>query len=104
MASIKSKAAGHWRNVKDDCMLCDMEKKTHWWVETPRLVIAEKLGGGPFVVWKEHKAELSADEWEAVRHTCGIVFDEFELEVIMAHCSEHHHAHLRNYEFAERFK
>jgi len=71
-----------------------MSKKTEWHLETPRLVVAEKLGGGPFVVWKEHKQELSDEEWAGVEHTCGILFDEFEIDVRMNLVSSHWHGHL----------
>lgn len=85
---------GGWQNVQDDCMLCQMEKKTEWHFETPSWVIAEKLGGGPFIVYKKHQKELSDEEWEEMERMVGFCFDDFELEVIMSHCSNHFHAHI----------
>jgi len=63
-------------------------------LETPRLVIAEKLGGGPFVVWKEHKEELTEDEWWVVEHAVGLLYDDFDLDVRMNLVRFHHHCHI----------
>jgi hypothetical protein len=84
-----------WERVDRDCMLCRMEKKTEWYVETPHVVIAEKLSGGPFVVWKEHTKSLTEEQMSRVEHTVGVFFDEFELDVIMSHCPNHWHAHIQ---------
>ena len=92
--SYGNRHEGNWDNVQEDCILCRMPKKTEWMLETPRLVIAEKLGGGPFVVWKEHKKELTEDEWDVVEHAVGLLYDDFELDVRMQICKQHWHAHL----------
>jgi hypothetical protein len=81
-----------------------MDKVTDWYLETPKWVVAEKLGGGPFVVFKRHKKELSDDEWEEMERIVSLVFEDFKLDVIMAHCPNHFHAHIRNYTFTESFK
>lgn len=83
-----------WFNVHRDCMLCDMEKKTKWYLETPRLVIAEKLGGGPFVVWKAHTKELTEEQREVVEHAVGILFDDFDIAVRMNLVEDHWHGHI----------
>lgn len=101
---LPSQYEGHWENVYDGCMLCRMDKRTEWYLETQDWVIAEKLGGGPFVVSKTHQKELSEDEWDEMERIVGLVFDDFELDVVMAHCPNHYHAHIRNYTFTERFK
>ena len=85
-------------------MLCEMEQKTEWYLETQDWVVAEKLGGGPFVVYKEHTESLSRDEWLDMERVVGKVFDSFELDVIMVHCPNHFHAHIRNATFTESFK
>jgi hypothetical protein len=71
-----------------------MTKKTDWYIETTDWVVAEKLGGGPFVVYKHHTDRLSDAEWADMKRIVSLVFDEFEFEVIMAHCPNHFHAHI----------
>lgn len=75
-------------------MLCDMEKKTEWYLETPDWVIAEKIGGGPFVVYKRHQRELSDEEWESMERVVNIIFDDFEIDVRMGMVEDHWHGHL----------
>lgn len=105
MTTLESRYSGHWENVQPDCLLCEMEKRTEWYLETKDWVVAEKLGGGPFVVYKRHQTELSDEEWKDMERVVGKVFDEeFELDVIMAHCPNHFHAHIRNATFTESFK
>lgn len=75
-------------------MLCEMEKRTEWYIETPSFVVAEKLGGGPFVVSKSHKKKLTDDEWKRAEHLVGLLFDDFELVVRMNLVPDHWHAHI----------
>lgn len=83
-----------WENVQPDCMLCRMEQRTHWYEETEDWVVAEKLGGGPFVVSKEHTEELSDEQWSAMEKVVGRHFGEFEIRVLMNLVTEHWHAHI----------
>jgi len=92
--TMKTRYAGGWQNVQDDCMLCEMEKKTEWYLETQNWVVAEKLGGGPFVVSKEHQEELSDEKWQEMERIVSLVFDEFEIRVLMNLVEDHWHAHL----------
>lgn len=93
--SLKDRYENTWGNVQSDCMLCQMEKRTEWYIETPRFVVAEKLGGGPFVVYKTHKKELSGDEWDAMEHTVSRVFgNDFEVRVRMNLVRDHWHGHI----------
>jgi hypothetical protein len=71
-----------------------MEKKTEWHIETQNFVIAEKLSGGPFIVSKKHEKQLSDERWERAEHLVSLLYDEFELEIIMSHCENHWHAHI----------
>jgi hypothetical protein len=93
-----------WKNVQDDCLLCEMDKRTEWYLETKDWVVAEKLGGGPFIVYKRHQTELSDEEWDDMERVAGRVFDDFDVRVIMSHCPNHWHGHLRNYTFTKNFK
>jgi len=102
--SLDARHKGGWENVKSSCMLCEMDKRTEWHLETPSFVIAEKLGGGPFVVSKTHQKSLSDEEWDHMEHVVGVCFDEFELDVLMHHCENHWHGHLKNYTQSESFK
>lgn len=83
-----------WSNVRDDCMLCEMEEKTVWHIETPRFVIAEKLGGGPFIVSKKHEESLSEEKQEAAERLVSLLFDEYELVVRMNLVRDHWHCHI----------
>ena len=84
----------HWENVQNDCPLCEMDKRTEWHLETRDWVIAEKLGGGPMVVYKTHKTELSDEEWSDMERVVGKVFDEFDIRVLMGVVEDHWHGHI----------
>ncbi len=89
-----------WNNVQDDCMLCEMDKRTEWYYENEHLVVAEKLGGGPFVVWKEHKEELHPQEAGYVEGVVNVFFGEdVELKVMMNIVEDHWHSHILGGEF-----
>jgi len=91
---LKTRYEGGWRNVQDDCMLCEMEKRTEWHLETQDFVIAEKLGGGPFIVSKHHETQLSDERRERAERLVGLLYDDFELVVRMNLVKEHWHAHI----------
>lgn len=94
MSINESRYHGKWKNVQDDCLLCDMDRKTDWYLETPRFLIAEKLGGGPFIVFKEHRDFLHDEEFRQAKHLVGLLFDDFELEVRMNMVKDHWHSHI----------
>jgi hypothetical protein len=71
-----------------------MEKKTEWHIETPRFVIAEKLSGGPFIVLKHHKTQLSEKEENAAHRLVSLLYDDYELAVRMNLVPDHYHAHI----------
>lgn len=93
-STVNEKYTGQWENVQQDCPLCEMQKRTKWYIQTPDWVVAEKIGGGPFVVYKRHKKELDDDEWERMEHIVGLIFDEFEVRVLMAQVEDHWHGHI----------
>lgn len=91
----KGEYSGNWRNVQEDCMLCRMPKKTHWYIETPDFVIAEKLGGGPFIVAKHHTKELDELDAEKAQRLVELLFgEEAETRVLMNLVKDHWHAHI----------
>lgn len=92
--TVKSRYKGNWKNVQDDCMLCEMEKRTEWHIETPQFVIAEKLSGGPFIVSKRHETQLSDEKRNAAERLVSLLYDDFELVVKMNLVENHWHAHL----------
>lgn len=92
--TIKNGYSGNWRNVDRQCQLCEMDKRTEWHLETKDWVVAEKLGGGPFVVYKKHTKELTEDEWDDMLRIVGKVFDEFEIRVLMNIVEDHWHGHI----------
>lgn len=102
--TLDNRYKGNWENVEDDCMLCQMPKRTEWYLETRDWVIAEKLSGGPFVVSKTHTDSLTEGEWDDMERVVEKVFDEFSVEVRMNLFPNHVHAHIHDYEFTERFK
>jgi hypothetical protein len=72
-----------------------MEKKTEWHLETQEWLVAEKIGGGPFVVSKKHQETISDEEWDRMEKIVELAgFDEFELDVRMNLCPNHFHAHI----------
>lgn len=85
-----------WDNVNSDCMLCEMEKRTKWYNENEDFVIAEKLGGGLFIVIKEHKDEISDEELEDAKEIINNTFKgiEYDLRVLMNMVKNHWHAHI----------
>lgn len=85
-----------WSNVQSDCLLCEMDKRTHWYKETDNFVVAEKLGGGPFIVVKHHTSEIHDSKKEAARAVAEDVFPDtdFEIDVRMGLVEDHWHGHL----------
>ncbi len=83
-----------WENVQPNCMLCRMEKKTEWHIETPNFVIADTLTGNPFIVSKRHETSLSEPRREKAEHLVSCLYDEFELDVRMNMVTDHWHAHI----------
>jgi len=92
--TLTARYSGKWRNSKEDCPLCEMEKKTEWHLETNDWVIAEKLGGGPFIVYKRHTDSLSDDEWDTMERVVSLLFNEFEITVHMGMVEDHWHGHI----------
>jgi len=84
--TVESRYKGGWKYVQDDCMLCEMETKD--------FVIAEKLQGGPFIVSKHHEEELSEDRRERAERLVGLLYDDFDLQVLMHRCPNHWHTHV----------
>jgi|APHM01.1.fsa_nt_gi hypothetical protein len=93
-STLKNRYEDTWSNVHDDCMLCEMNKRTKWYLETKRFVVAEKLNGGPFVVLKEHRDTLTPSEWDQMEHIVGLLFDEFEIDIRMNLVPDHWHGHI----------
>jgi hypothetical protein len=71
-----------------------MEKKTEWYKETDRFVVAEKLDGGPFVVLKNHIEEPSDEVVEDAHDVVSDIFEEHEFRVLMNIVTNHWHAHI----------
>lgn len=92
--TMDARYAGNWEKVQHDCLLCEMDKKTEWYIETKDWVVAEKLGGGPFVVYKRHTKELSEDEWDDMERIVSHVFEDFEIRVLMNLVKDHWHGHI----------
>lgn len=83
-----------WRNKKEECQLCEMEKRTKWYEETEEFVVAEKLGGGPFIVVKDHTEELDESRVEEAHELVESIFGEHEFRILMNIVTDHWHAHI----------
>lgn len=83
-----------WDHVDDDCLLCEMEKKTIWYYEDDELLIANTLHGAPFVVWKDHTEKIGQTELQTVQHRVSAEFGEHSLQVEMSLVPDHWHAHV----------
>jgi hypothetical protein len=77
-------------------MLCEMDKRTEWHLETPEFVVADTLSGGPFIVSKKHEKEISEERMAVARRTAELVCDFESIEVRMNMCENHWHGHLVN--------
>jgi hypothetical protein len=84
----------NWNNVVEDCPLCDMEKKTKWYEETDKFVIAEKLMGGPFIVLKNHTENPDQDTIEEAHNLVSDTFGNHSFRVLMNIVENHWHAHI----------
>jgi hypothetical protein len=93
-STADSQYKGFWERVDDECQLCEMEKRTKWYIETRDWIVAEKLGSGPFVVYKRHTEELSDEEWADMERIVSHVFDEFDVRVLMNIVTDHWHGHI----------
>lgn len=95
MPPIEERYTDTWKNVQEDCLLCDMEKRTEWYLETTEWLIAEKLGGGPFAVSKKHQKTISDEEWQEMERMIGLAgFEDYELDVRMNLVKDHFHCHI----------
>ena len=71
-----------------------MERRTHWYKETDDFVVAEKLGGGPFVVLKDHIKSPDEDTVENAHDIVESEFGEHKFRVLMNIVEDHWHAHV----------
>lgn len=85
---------GGWKNVKRDCMLCKMEKKTEWHLETKDFVIADTLSGSPFIVSKHHEKELSDERRKRAERLVSLLYDDCDIDVRMGMVPNHWHGHI----------
>lgn len=72
-----------------------MDKQTEWYKETDDVVVADTLGGTPFVVLKRHTIDPTDEELEAAHTAVEDVFGEHEFLVLMNVVEDHWHAHIR---------
>lgn len=93
-----------WKNPKNDCMLCHMEKKTKWYKETDNFVVAEKLSGDPFIVIKDHVTEINDDIEDKAHSLVDEIFGDHTFEVRMGQVEDHWHAHIITDEIEQDLK
>jgi hypothetical protein len=83
-----------WNNKKENCLLCDMKKRTKWYEETENFVVADNLSGSPFIIIKDHKEEIEEEESEAAHNLVEEIFGDHEFKVRMNLVKHHWHAHI----------
>lgn len=83
-----------WNNVEESCQLCEMDKRTKWYKETDEFIVAEKLGGGPFVIVKDHVEELDEEQLQRAHDLVDEIFGEHQFKVLMNLVKDHWHAHI----------
>lgn len=83
-----------WENTVAECPLCEMNKQTEWHTETADFVVAEKLGGGPFVVLKNHEQEPEQETVERAHDVVSALFGSHTFQVLMGIVEDHWHAHI----------
>jgi len=71
-----------------------MEKRTEWYLETKDWIVAEKLAGGPFVVFKTHREEITDSEYRDMERIVDHVFDDYRFHKLMNIVEDHFHAHI----------
>lgn len=71
-----------------------MDKRTYWYKETDDFVVAEKLGGGPFVVLKNHVEEPNEETVEDAHKVVESEFGDHDFRVLMNIVEDHWHAHI----------
>lgn len=93
--TLDGRYKGGWQNVQEDCLLCEMEKRTEWYFETKSWVVAEKIGGGPFIVKKRHQKIISDEEWQEMERMVRLAgFEDFHIDVRMGLVPDHWHGHI----------
>lgn len=87
-----------WHNVQDDCMLCEMDKRTKWYYEDDVVVLADTLGPNPhpFVVLKSHDAEATVWEKGYITAIAKATFPDRELSLDYRGglVPDHYHIHI----------
>lgn len=71
-----------------------MTKRTEWYKETEQFVVAEKLGGGPFIVVKNHTKELDESGISKAHEIVDDIFGEHDFRILMNIVTDHWHAHI----------
>ena len=87
-------------DIMDDCPLCDLQKKTHWYIETPWVIVCDCLTcEKPLAVLKRHtmtptKQEISKME-SALAGIANAVYgqNEWRLRREQRNIPDHIHFH-----------
>lgn len=84
----------NWEDPDENCMLCHMDQRTHWYYEDERIVIADALNGHPFVVMKRHDESCPDELIEHAHEVAKEVFGEHEFDTRMHAIPDHFHTHI----------
>ena len=85
------------------CPLCILDRRTHWYRETPRWIILDcETCGVPMAVWREHSEDISEDEKTAMLEELSRTADRqlgegrWRLDSIRRMIPDHPHWHARH--------
>jgi len=101
-AGIRAPAIGRQLGVAMDCLLCTLEQRTDWYMETPQWVILQcDTCGVPMAVWRQHTEEIPPAEKRDMLAALAQVADRelgegrWRLDGVRRMIPEHPHWHAR---------
>jgi len=84
------------------CVLCTLDRRTHWYTETPQWVVLEcETCGVPMAVWRKHTEDIPDDEQGTMLAELGRIADielgegRWRLDSIRRMIPDHPHWHAR---------
>jgi len=80
---------------KNNCSLCSLEKKTHWYFENEFYIVCDCLKCKvPMFVWKSHKFPAQ-DQIDWMIREANLMFPNRTIDVSRKSVLDHYHFHCR---------